>query len=209
MAGILSLWPDDAESPPPRPPHNGAVFIADPTDEAPEPAARDRVETARLLLRRFTLDDVPALYQLGSIPAVIRYTGNRPVASLEAARENLIKAPLRDYAVHGFGRLACVWKASGEVIGFCGIKHLDDLDENELGYRFLPEYWGKGLATEAGRALVAHARNVYQLRRLVSVIHPENDASKKVVRKLGFTLEKTVTQADEPGIQFELYAGAV
>ena len=169
----------------------------------------DALETARLRLRRFTFDDVPALYQLGSLPAVIRYIGNQPVASLEAARENLIKGPLRDYEVHGFGRLACVWKESGAVIGFCGVKHLDELGENELGYRFLPEYWGKGLATEAGRAVIDHARDLYKLKRLESVIHRDNHASKNVVRKLGFSFEKNIVESDEPGIEKELYSGNI
>ena len=169
----------------------------------------DGLETERLSLRRFTLEDVPALYELGSRPEIIRYVGNRPIASLAAARENLIANPLRDYAVHGFGRLACVWKASGAVIGFCGVKHLDEFGENELGYRFLPEYWGRGLATEAGRAVIGHARSVLGLRRLVSLIHPDNHASKNVARKCGFRHEKNVVESSDPGVSLELYAGAL
>ena len=171
--------------------------------------AHDRIETARLLLRRFTLADVPALFQLGTIPELIRYTGNTPLASLDEARENLIANPLRDYEVHGFGRLACVWRETGQVIGFSGVKHLDELDENELGYRLLPAWWGRGLATEAGRAVIGHARAVYQLQRLVSVIHPDNRASKNVVRKLGFTFEKTVTLASDSFASMEMYSGAI
>lgn len=173
------------------------------------PTHRDLLETPRLHLRRFTFDDVPVLYQLGTIPEVIRYVGAKPMASLEQAREYLIKMPLRDYEVHGFGRLACVWKETGAVIGFSGIKHLDELDENELGYRFLPEYWGKGLATEAGRAMIDHAREVYKLKRLVSVIHPDNHASKKVVLKLGFSYEKMVTESSDPEVAKELYSGKI
>lgn len=169
----------------------------------------DRLETERLTLRRFTLEDVPALYRLGTIPEIIRYAGNTPLASLDAARENLIKNPLRDYEVHGFGRLACVWKETGAVIGFSGVKHLDELDENELGYRFLPEFWGMGLATEAGRAVIDHARSVYQLQRLVSVIHPDNHASKNVVRKFGFKYERNVEFSLVYGFTMELYAGAI
>jgi RimJ/RimL family protein N-acetyltransferase len=169
----------------------------------------DRLETARLLLRRFTLEDVPALYQLGTIPEIIRYAGNTPMASLDAARENLIKNPLRDYEVHGFGRLACVWRETGAVIGFSGVKHLDELDENELGYRFLPEFWGRGLATEAGRAVIDHARNSYRLNRLVSVIHPDNHASKNVVRKFGFKYERNVEFSLVYGFTMEMYAGAI
>jgi RimJ/RimL family protein N-acetyltransferase len=169
----------------------------------------DRLETERMILRRFTLDDVPALYQLGTLPEIIRYAGNTPLASLEAARENLIKNPLRDYEVHGFGRLACVWKETGAVIGFSGVKHLDELGENELGYRLLPEFWGMGLATEAGLAVIDHARDVYKLNRLVSVIHPDNHASKNVVRKFGFKYEKNVEFSLVYGFTMEMYSGAI
>lgn len=169
----------------------------------------ERLETQRLILRRFTLDDVPALYQLGTIPEIIRYAGNTPLASLEAARENLIKNPLRDYEVHGFGRLACVWKETGAVIGFSGIKHLDELNENELGYRLLPEFWGMGLATEAGFAVIDHARTAYKLKRLVSVIHPDNHASKNVVRKFGFKYEKNVEFSIVYGFTMEMYSGEI
>src|SRR5512140_1368238 len=119
------------------------------------------LETPRLLLRPLTGDDVPALYALTTIPEIIRYVGNVPAASLEEARTILETGALRDYAVHGYGRHAIVWKESGAVIGFHGLKLVDEIGETELGYRLLPAYWGKGLATEAGRVLVEHAwRNV-------------------------------------------------
>jgi RimJ/RimL family protein N-acetyltransferase len=163
--------------------------------------------TERLLLRRFTLDDVEALYQLVTIPEVIRYVGNSPLASREATREMMKANALRDYEVHGFGRFAVVWKESGAVIGFCGVKHLDEIDENELGYRYLPEFWGRGLAKESCRAVIAHARETLRLPRLISVIHPENEGSKNVVRKLGFIHETTrVLDSLIKGQPMEIYA---
>lgn len=166
--------------------------------------------TERLLLRYFTLDDVEALYQLLTIPAVIRYAGNTPAASREAARETLKSRVLRDYQVHGYGRFAVVWKATGAVIGFCGVKYLDEISDNELGYRYLPEFWGQGLAKESCRAVIENAREVLQLRRLVSVIHPENEASKNVVRKLGFTHEATrVIEGLIKGQPMEIYARTI
>ena len=160
----------------------------------------DRViDTGRLLLRRFTLDDLPAFYHLASRPEIIRYAQSTPVASLEEARELMKAAPLRDYATHGYGRFACVWKETGEVIGFSGLKFVPEIGDTELGYRFFKEYWGKGLATEAGRASIEFARSDLGLTRLVAMVHPENVASAKVVEKLGFTdlgHELQATEAD-------------
>lgn len=146
------------------------------------------LDTPRLVLRAFTLDDVDAMYQLMTVPEVIRYVGNTPAQSKQDTLDYLLQHPLRDYQVYGYGRFACVWKATGQVIGFSGIKYLEEIQETELGYRFLPEYWGKGLATEAGHAVMRFAQDL-GLNRLVAVIHPDNQGSKQVAIKLGFSLE--------------------
>ena len=112
---------------------------------------RSILETERLILREFTLDDVEAFFELCTNPDVTRYTGDGGVASLEQARGFLLDYPIADYRKYGFGRWACVLKSSGVVIGFAGLKYLEDVKEVDIGYRFLPAYWGIGLATEACR----------------------------------------------------------
>ena len=148
------------------------------------------IDTGRLMLRRFVLDDLEAFYQLCSRPEIIRHAQSAPLASREAALEYLQAAPFRDYATHGYGRFACVWKPTGEVIGFSGIKFVPEIDDNELGYRFFKEFWGLGLATEAGEASIEFARSVLGLQRLVAMVHPDNVASARVVTKLGFAVER-------------------
>jgi [ribosomal protein S5]-alanine N-acetyltransferase len=173
---------------------------------AEQTVTKPRIETQRLLLRWIDADDIDAFYLLGSEPRVIRYVGNAPFASRDAARETLVAAPLEDYAVHGFGRFACVWKETGQVIGFCGPKYLPDIREVELGYRFLPDFWGMGLATESARAAIAYSRNVLHLKRLIALIHPENTASTRVVAKLGFTVEGRIAVSWFPGVELDLHA---
>ena len=146
-----------------------------------------QIQTKRLVLRHFESADAHAFYKLASIPAVIRYVGNAPLKSIAEAEAALVAAPLRDYEVHGYGRFACVWKKSGEVIGFSGLKFIEELSETELGYRFLPEYWGLGLATEAGEASIDYARCSLGLKKLIALVHPENQASARVLVKLGFS----------------------
>jgi ribosomal-protein-alanine N-acetyltransferase len=165
-----------------------------------------RLETARLLLRWFTFDDLAAYFELASNPRVIRYVGNQPVATLEAAKELMIAAPLTDYATYGYGRFACVWKESGEIVGFCGPKFLPDTQEVDLGYRFLPDFWGRGLATESSLAVIDYARNQLGLRRLVAWVHVDNVASARVLAKLGFSFEGNTTQPSIHGVTFDLYA---
>src|SRR4051794_9711124 len=119
-------------------------------------AGRIILETQRLLLREFDEDDAEAFYLLGSDPAVTRYTGDGGLRDTEHAREILRTHPLADYRKYGFGRWACVLKESGAVIGFAGLKYLEDLKEVDVGYRLLPASWGRGLATEASRAALDH-----------------------------------------------------
>lgn len=164
------------------------------------------IDTGRLILRRFTMDDLEAFYQLGSRPEIIRHAQAEPLASREQALEFMKAAPFHDYATYGYGRFACVWKATGEVIGFSGVKYVPEIEDTELGYRFLPDYWGRGLATEAGEASIEFARTTLGLRRLVAMVHPDNVASARVVTKLGFSVAKKLRYSGLPGVDIDLYS---
>ena len=145
------------------------------------------IETDRLLLREFTLDDTEAFYQMCTDPAVTRYTGDPGMASPDEARAGLLSRPIADYQKHGFGRWACVLKESGLVIGFAGLKFLDDLQETDIGYRFLSANWGKGLATEACRPIMRYGFEVLKLECIIGLVDPANVASVRVLEKLGLT----------------------
>jgi ribosomal-protein-alanine N-acetyltransferase len=142
-------------------------------------------ETERLLLREFTEDDTAAFFLLGSDPTILRFTGDPGVKDIEHAREVLRSRPLADYRTYGFGRWACVLKATGTVIGFSGLKYLQELNEVDIGYRFLPAHWGCGLATEAGRAALEDGFTRLKLGRIIGLVDPKNSASVRVLTKLG------------------------
>ena len=103
--------------------------------------------TDRLELRELTVDDAEAVLAFNSNPDVMRWTGESPMTSLKQAQDLLATYP--DFDTVGYGRWGCVLKNEQKVIGFCGLKYLDDLEAVDIGYRFLPEYWGRGLATES------------------------------------------------------------
>lgn len=150
------------------------------------------LETERMILRPFTMADVGDLFILGSLPELTRYTGNKPFSSMEVAASFMQNHPLHDYKTVGYGRLACVYKATGKLIGFSGLKFMAEIGETELGYRLLPEFWKQGLATEAAKTVLPYAKSTLGLSRVVSLIHPDNEASKNVVRRLGFQWEKNI-----------------
>lgn len=147
------------------------------------------LETDRLLLREFVLDDLPEFFRMLSDPAVIRYVGDGATTLLQA-RTILEERVFSDYRNVGYGRWAAVYKPTGSVIGFAGLKYLDEVNEVDLGYRFFPEYWGKGLATEAARAVVAYGGAVLRLKRIVGIADVANTASIRVLEKVGFGFEK-------------------
>ena len=153
------------------------------------------LETDRLLLREFVMDDVEDFFKMVSDPDVTRYTSDGG-KTLEEARKGLEERLFQDYRKYGYGRWAAVYKPTGKVIGFAGLKYLDDVNEVDLGYRFFKEYWGKGLATEASRAVLAYGVDNLQLRRIIGIADIENKASIRVLEKVGFTFEKFTTYRD-------------
>ncbi|WP_332848088.1 GNAT family N-acetyltransferase [Massilia sp. S19_KUP03_FR1] len=163
------------------------------------------IETRQLLLRPFTLDDAPDYWPLAKLPDVLRYTGEDARTSLEEVREVLLTRPLRDYAVHGYGRMACIEKSTGRLVGFSGLKYLEDLQETDIGYRFLPDSWGKGYATESAQALMAHGREQFGLTRIIGLVQPANGASSRVLEKLGLVYERSFDPDDGHGI-LKVYA---
>jgi RimJ/RimL family protein N-acetyltransferase len=165
------------------------------------------IDTGRLILRPFTLDDAEAWLPLITLPDIIRYTGDTPVSSVDEAREILRTRPLRDYAVHGYGRMAVIEKASSRLVGFSGLKYLEDLGEVDVGYRFLPDCWGKGYATESARPLMEHGRRVHRFGRIVGMAHPDNGVSIRVLEKLGLGFERLL-EPEGDGVRFRLYAAA-
>lgn len=177
------------------------------------------LETDRLIVREFDEGDVEPFYLMGSDPEVIRYTGDPPggLTGLDHAREVLRSRPLADYQKYGYGRWACVLKATGEVIGFAGLKYLPDKQEIDLGYRLLPPYWGQGFATEASRAVLDYGRTRLGIGRVIAMVDPANTASIRVVEKLGLMPDgqdesagrwflKYVTPAGPPTVTLDLVA---
>jgi RimJ/RimL family protein N-acetyltransferase len=148
------------------------------------------LETERLLLRQLDEDDAEQFYQLGRDPEVNRYTFDPCLTSLDEALAVLRARPMADYQKYGFGRWACILKDQGQFIGWAGLKFLDDLQEVDLGYRLLREFWGKGLATEASRAAVAYGFDKLGLKTIIGLVDPANVASVRVLEKCGLSYER-------------------
>ncbi|QEF97401.1 anhydro-N-acetylmuramic acid kinase [Stieleria maiorica] len=143
--------------------------------------------TARLSMRAMTVDDAESFLALNGNLQVMRYTHEPLTESLDQAKESLRCYP--DFDDVGFGRWGCYLNETGQMIGFCGLKRLPELEEVDVGFRFLPEFWGRGLATEAARASVKFGFERIGLQRIIGLVLPDNHASIRVLEKSGLRFE--------------------
>jgi [ribosomal protein S5]-alanine N-acetyltransferase len=146
-----------------------------------------RLTTARLHIRPWQEADHPALERMVRDPDMMRYITRGRLWS-DAELDELLERQARHLARHGICFGAVVLAESDEVIGMAGLQPHDD-GQFELGWWIWKEHWGHGFATEAAAALVAYARDVMGLERLVAVIDPPNIASIRVAEKLGMRFE--------------------
>ena len=156
------------------------------------------VQTARLALRTIEPADAPFYLNLVNSPDFITHIGDRGIRTLEAARQTIASGPVAMQAALGHSIYLVELRDSGVAIGMCGLIKRDTLIDVDLGYAFLPPYFGKGYAYEAAQAVVEHARTL-GLRRLVAITSPGNTASNALLEKLGMRCEKILyLKPDDP-----------
>ena len=143
------------------------------------------IETQRLLLRPFDVIDIVPAYEMNLNAKVSQYTGDGGVVSKEEIERRIKDDVLGDYKKHRFGRLAIEWKENKEFIGFAGLKFLEDTEEVDLGYRLREAYWGRGIATEAGKACLELGFLKLNLEKIIAMTLPANLKSENVLGKLG------------------------
>lgn len=162
------------------------------------------LETKRLVLRKFEEADYERLFLLDSNSEVMKYIGMPTLSKVEESKE-VVKMIMQQYEDNGVGRLAVIEKESELLIGWSGLK-LNTSEVNgyqnfyELGYRFLPETWGKGYATESGKASLEYGFNDLKAEVIYAYAHCENQASNHILTKIGF--EKTGEFTEPDGICF-------
>ena len=162
------------------------------------------IKSERLILRKFEESDAERMFLLDSNPEVMKYIGIPPVSDTSES-ENIIKMIRQQYTDNGVGRLAVIEKKSGLLIGWSGLKLLTQEINGynnvyDLGYRFLPEYWGKGYAFESAKASLEFGFNDLKTDTIYAHAHSENEGSNYILRKLGF--EKTGEFTEPDGICF-------
>jgi ribosomal-protein-alanine N-acetyltransferase len=148
------------------------------------------LETARTILRQYSLEDVPVLMTILGDSDVMHFSIRGPMD--EEAIRIFIEKTIEDYKKEGIGKWAIIDKQTKQLIGTCGLHKgpIDGIDYIELGYRLAKTYWGRGIGTEVAQAVRDYAFTVLKLEEIVSCIDKENIASWRVAEKIGMTYWK-------------------
>lgn len=169
---------------PSTPPHHG------------DPPSRV-LETERLALRWLEPSDAAFVFELVNDPGWLRYIGDRGIRSVAAARDYILGALRPMYSRHGYGLNMVELKGTGTGIGICGLIKRDWLEDVDLGFAFLPQFRGRGHAYEAAAAMLDYGRVVLGLSRIVAIVSPGNEASMRLLARLGLQFERSVRPPGE------------
>jgi RimJ/RimL family protein N-acetyltransferase len=162
------------------------------------------IETERLILRKLTLDDAAFILDLLNQPSFIQFIGDRGVRTLDDARNYLSKKLVDSYERFGFGLYLTLLKESNIPIGICGLVKRESLEDVDIGFAFLPQYWLKGYAFESASAVMVYAKNILGIKRIVGIATPDNHGSIRVLEKLGLKFEQMV-KLSEDDVELKLF----
>jgi len=157
-----------------------------------------QLETERLFMREATIADAPFFLELLNTPDWLANIGDRGVRNMEDAHRFVIHRIFLNCRKNGFGSYLIEQKSDGTCIGFCGLYKRDFLEDFDIGYAFLPPYYGKGYATEAAQAVLNLAKNKIGLERLKAFCTEKNKPSQRVLEKIGLRFERNfIAPGDE------------
>ena len=145
-------------------------------------------ESERLYYRELLPEDAEAMFAMDNNPEVHRYLGKNPTQSIEETRK-VINYVRQQYIDNGVGRMAAILKETNEFIGWGGLKLERNVNGHEtfydIGYRLLPQFWGKGYATESAIAFVDYGFNVLKAEKICAYADADNKASRRALEKAG------------------------
>ena len=164
-------------------------------------------QTERLLLRWLDARDSAFIFELVNEPSWLRYIGDKGVKTLQDAQRYIEDGPIEMYQRLGFGLYVVELKENGAPIGICGLIKRDALVDVDLGFAFLPRFWTKGYALESASAVMSYGRSALGLSRIVAIVSQDNHRSARLLKKLGFRFESSVSLQPD-GDELKLYAAA-
>ncbi|MCC6744773.1 MAG: GNAT family N-acetyltransferase [Acidobacteria bacterium] len=153
--------------------------------------------TDRLVLRLLSVEDAEFILELLNEPSWLRFIGDKGVRTLDDARSYIATGPVAMYERHGFGLYVTERREDGVPMGICGLIKRDWLDDVDIGFAFLPRFWGRGYAHEAAAAVMDYGRNVLGIGRIVAITSPDNATSARLLEKLGLRFDRMIQMRDD------------
>jgi RimJ/RimL family protein N-acetyltransferase len=150
------------------------------------------LETNRLVLRWLTIDDAEFIFDLLNQASFLHYIGDKGIRTIEDARKYILTGPIASYERFGFGLYLAELKQTQISIGICGLLKRESLEDVDVGFAFLPQFWGQGYAFESAAAVLKYGRDALGLDRIVAITSPDNQASIRVLNKLGFNFQRMI-----------------
>ncbi|MEM9597236.1 MAG: GNAT family N-acetyltransferase [Acidobacteriota bacterium] len=156
------------------------------------------LDTERLRLVRLSTDhDLDFIVQQLNEPSFLENIGDRGVRNVDDARRYLLEGPLASYEQFGFGLFLVQLASTGESMGTCGLLKRDSLEDVDIGFAFLPSFWGRGYAVEAAKAVLNYGVKTHGLKRVVGITQPSNAGSIRVLEGIGLRYERMVRMPGE------------
>ena len=156
-----------------------------------DPAKPTILQINGYTMRSLCISDLDALAAIWADPEVTRFLPSRGLPILKADVEKSLMSFIHHWQERRYGIWA-IEDNSSEMVGYCGLRYLDELDEVEVLYGLARSYWGKGIATQAAKASISYGFDVVALDRIIALVLPENIASKRVIEKAGLLYEKQI-----------------
>ena len=152
-------------------------------------------QTERLTLRELTVDDAEFVNEILNTPKFLQYIGDRQVRTAEQAADFIESRYRQSYVDHGFGLYAVELK-DGTPIGMCGFVRRETLQGPDLGFAFLPEFERNGYGRESATAMREYARSELGFDTVFAITSLDNDASGRLLKKLGFKFDRLIDSPD-------------
>lgn len=163
------------------------------------------LQTDRLELKKISLMDAPFILELFNSPGWKQYIGDRNVHNIEDAENYIRDKYLPSFKINGYGSFVCVLKETGEIIGSCGLYKRENLNHPDIGFAFLPQFFGKGYAFEAASKIMTYAKTTLKIPKILGFTTKNNKASIALLHKIGL-VENGVYQFEDDDEELLLFS---
>ncbi len=148
------------------------------------------IKTARLIIRPLNTEDDGFILRLLNTPGWLEFIGDRQIHNVADAQKYIVEKIHKNYEEYGIGLQLVFLESVQKPIGICGLIKRDGLDDLDIGFAFLPEYFGSGYAFEAAKASLDYGFNELKCNRIVAITTENNIRSRNVLEKIGLQFEK-------------------